>query len=63
MDGAKMSLGEFDQLLDLIYDAAAILDRWPAMLDSLAEMVGGIGTFLVTTDPRSFRWTHSESVR
>jgi len=58
-----MSLGEPDLLLDLIYEAAAIPDMWPAVLDSLAEMVGGIGTFLITTDPRAFRWTSSESVR
>src|ERR1700692_2884459 len=59
----EMSVGESEQLLDLIYEAAAIPDMWPAVLDSLAEMVGGVGTFLITTDTRSFRWTHSESVR
>ena len=50
-------------LLDLIYEAAANPDMWPAALDSLAELVGGVGTFLITTSTQSFRWTHSESVR
>jgi hypothetical protein len=58
-----MSLEESDRLLDVIYEAAAIPEMWPAVLDALAEMVGGVGTFLITTDTRSFRWTHSESVR
>jgi hypothetical protein len=58
-----MSREVSDQLLDLIYEAAAIPDRWPAVLDSLAEMTGGAGTFLITTDPKNFRWISSESVR
>ena len=57
-----MSVGEAEQLLDLIYEAAAVPDMWPAILDTLAKMVGGVGTFLITTDTRNFRWTHSESV-
>jgi hypothetical protein len=57
-----MSLDESDRLLDLIYEAAAVPDMWPAVLDTLAKMVGGVGTFLITTDTRNFRWTHSESV-
>ena len=58
-----MAGGETERLLDLIYEAAAMPEMWPAVLDTLAKMVGGVGTFLITTDTRSFRWTHSESVR
>jgi DNA-binding CsgD family transcriptional regulator len=58
-----MSLGESGQLLDVIYEAAAIPELWPAVLDRLAEMAGAVGTFLITTDPRTLRWTSSESVR
>jgi DNA-binding CsgD family transcriptional regulator len=47
----------------LIYEAAAIPEKWPAVLDRLAKLVGGVGTFLITTGTHSFRWTHSESVR
>jgi DNA-binding CsgD family transcriptional regulator len=50
-------------LLDLVYEAAAMPDLWPAVLDRMAELVGGVGTFLITTSTHSFRWTHSESVR
>jgi hypothetical protein len=58
-----MSIGEANLLLDLIYEAAAVPDMWPAVLDSLAEMTGAVGTFLITTDPSTLRWTSSESVR
>jgi DNA-binding CsgD family transcriptional regulator len=61
--GAEMSLDESDRLLDLIYEAAAIPEMWPAVLDALAGMVRGVGTFLITANTSSFRWTHSESVR
>lgn len=58
-----MSLSESERLLDLIYEAAAIPDMWPAVLDSVAKMVGGAGAFLVTADPKTWHWTSSESVR
>jgi hypothetical protein len=58
-----MSLGESDHLLDLIYEAAAIPDRWPAVLDRMAEIAGGVGTFLITADPRTIRWTSSGALR
>jgi DNA-binding CsgD family transcriptional regulator len=58
-----MTFEESSQLLDLIYEAGAVPEMWPAVLDSLAEMVGGVGTFLITASTQSFRWTHSEAVR
>lgn len=58
-----MSGDDSSRLLDLVYEAAAIPELWPAVLDRLAQMAGAVGTFLITTDPRSFRWTASESVR
>ncbi|HLI99065.1 MAG TPA: hypothetical protein VKT76_05065, partial [Bradyrhizobium sp.] len=58
-----MSLDVTNELVDLIYEAAAIPEKWPVVLDGLAEMTGSIGTFLITTDPKNFRWTSSESVR
>ena len=36
----EMSPSEADELLDLIYQGATIPDMWPAVLDSLAEMIG-----------------------
>jgi hypothetical protein len=56
-----MSLDESDRLLDLIYEAAAVPDMWPAVLDTLAKMVGGVGTFLITTDTRNFLLSRSAS--
>jgi hypothetical protein len=58
-----VSIDENSLLLDRIYEAATVPDKWPMVLDSLAEMTGGVGTFLITTDPKNFRWTSSESVR
>jgi hypothetical protein len=52
-----MSLRELDQLLDLICGAAAIPDMRPAVLDRMAQIAGGVGTFLITADPRRFAGT------
>jgi DNA-binding CsgD family transcriptional regulator len=52
-----------EELLDRIYEASVIPELWVEVLDSLAEMVGAVGTFLIATNPCSFRWTHSDSVR
>jgi hypothetical protein len=37
-----MLAGEAEQLLDLIYEAAAMPEMWSAVLDSVAKMVGGV---------------------
>jgi DNA-binding CsgD family transcriptional regulator len=58
-----MSLGDAGQLLDLIYEAAAVPDKWPNVLDRLAQLAGAAGTFLITADPRTTRWTSSDSLR
>ena len=50
-------------LLDVIYEAAAIPEKWSEVLDSLAKMTGAAGTILLTTDPKTLRWTSSESTR
>jgi DNA-binding CsgD family transcriptional regulator len=50
-------------LLDTIYEAAAIPEKWPDVLDSLARMTCAAGTVLLTTDPKTLRWTSSESTR
>jgi DNA-binding CsgD family transcriptional regulator len=60
---SQMSFDAPNRMLDVIYEAAALPDMWPAVLDDLAEMVGGVGTILLTTDPRNLRWTCSDSVR
>lgn len=58
-----MSVGKTEQLLDLIYEAAAVPELWPNVLDSLAQIAGAVGTFLIASNSRDFRWTSSDSVR
>jgi DNA-binding CsgD family transcriptional regulator len=58
-----MAADEASELLDHIYEAAAVPDKWPDVLDRLAHMAGAVGTFLLTTDPQNMRWTSSESVK
>jgi DNA-binding CsgD family transcriptional regulator len=58
-----MSSDTPNRMLDVIYEAAALPEMWPGVLHELAEMVGGVGTILLTTDPRNVRWTCSEPVR
>jgi DNA-binding CsgD family transcriptional regulator len=58
-----MPFEESSQLLDLIYEAAAIPDLWPVVLDGMAKIAGGVGTFLITADPRTIRWTSSGALR
>jgi hypothetical protein len=52
----EMLLGESDQLLDLIYEAALVPEKWPTVLDRMAQIAGGVGTFLIAADPRTIRW-------
>jgi DNA-binding CsgD family transcriptional regulator len=58
----EMPLGETN-IVDAIYEAAAIPELWPGVLDSLAGIAGAVGTFLMATNAREFRWTSSDSVR
>lgn len=61
--GILMPSSETVPLLDLVYEAAAMPDLWPVVLDRMAVIAGGTGTFLITTDPRTLRWTSSDSVK
>jgi hypothetical protein len=56
-----MPVDDASQLLDHIYEAAAVPDKWPDVLDRLAQMAGAVGT--LSPDHRSMRWTSSESMR
>jgi len=57
-----VSIEETSLLLDLIYEAAAIPEKWPTVLDRMAQIAGGVGTFLITTDPQTIRWTSSDTL-
>ncbi len=60
---SQMSLDAPNRMLDVIYEAAALPEMWPAVLHDLADMVGGLGTVLLTSDPHNLRWTCSEPVK
>lgn len=48
-----------DGLVDHIYEAALIPERWPAVLDGLAAMAGGLGTILFAGSGTTTRWVSS----
>lgn len=58
-----MPVDDTSELLDLIYEAASVPELWPTVLDKLADIAGGAGTFLFTTDPKKTRMTSSESLQ
>lgn len=58
-----MKVGDPIPMLDLVYEAAVMPNLWPAVLDRMAQIAGGAGTFLITTDPNTIRWTSSSSLK
>lgn len=52
-----------DGLIDDIYEAAFLPERWPAVLDGIAALSGSAGAALFTSDhTRVARWTASPAV-
>ena len=55
---------ELESTVDSIYEAAAVPELWPSVLDALAERAGCLGGELFTADLRQvFKWTASEATR
>lgn len=53
-----------EALIDQIYEAALVPELWPAVLDDIATLAGGIGGILLTAAPNQIsRWTSSAPVR
>lgn len=52
-----------DLLIDRIYEAALVPERWYGVLDDLAEVAGAVGTLLNTADMHSPRVIHSRSLQ
>jgi len=48
-----------EQLIDRIYEAAALPDLWPSVLDGVNEVGNGFATFLFTATREDVRWTYS----
>jgi DNA-binding CsgD family transcriptional regulator len=49
-------------LIDEIYEAAVVPERWAGVLDRLAARAGGIGTVLFAASPNRFQWTSSKAI-
>lgn len=45
-----------------IYEAALVPELWPSVLDTIAEMAGGVGTILIADDMHNLRWLNSTSL-
>ncbi|MGY4622579.1 helix-turn-helix transcriptional regulator [Bradyrhizobium sp. USDA 4486] len=53
----------FEPLIDEIYEAAVVPDRWIAVLDRLAHLAEAEGTLLFAAAPGEPRWLSSERIR
>jgi DNA-binding CsgD family transcriptional regulator len=48
-----------DGLIDKIYEAAVVTDRWPDLLESMAMSLGGTGGILMARDEGGVQWLAS----
>jgi DNA-binding CsgD family transcriptional regulator len=53
----------FDPLIDEIYEAAIVPEKWRGVLDRLAEIADAEGTLLFAAGPGIPRWLASDSIR
>lgn len=51
------------KLIDEIYEAAVVPERWADVLDRLAAGAGGVGTILFAASQNRFQWTSSQAIR
>ena len=49
-------------LIDAIYEASVAPERWPRVLDGIAELCDGEGTLLVVATREDLRWTSSLAI-
>jgi DNA-binding CsgD family transcriptional regulator len=54
---------QFDPLIDEIYEAAVVPEKWRTILDRLAEMADAEGTLLFAAGPGAPRWLSSEAIQ
>ena len=50
-------------IVDTIYEAALIPEKWPDVLDRMAAMAGGVGTILFGATGENTRWVSSAATR
>jgi DNA-binding CsgD family transcriptional regulator len=53
----------FERLVDDIYEAAIVPERWKTVLDRLAALADAEGTLLFAAAPGQPRWVSSDSIR
>lgn len=53
---------DIERVTDQIYEASVLPERWPAVLDMLAEIAGAVGTVLIADDPANPRLLNSASL-
>lgn len=53
---------DFEPLIDEIYEASVMADRWPPLLDRLAAVVDGEGALIFAAAPGVPRWLSSERI-
>jgi DNA-binding CsgD family transcriptional regulator len=54
---------QFERLIDEIYEAAVIPERWISVLDRLAQLADAEGTLLFAAAPGQPRWLSSDRIR
>lgn len=57
-----MTRREEPDIVDRIYEAAAIPDMWPGVLDAVSDIAGGVGGLLFASDGAGFRSVGSRSL-
>ncbi|QUS38910.1 helix-turn-helix transcriptional regulator [Tardiphaga alba] len=53
---------EFETLVDEIYEASVVADRWPRLLDRLSVIAEGEGALIFAAAPGAPRWLASTSI-
>lgn len=59
--GASLAI-DLEHATDRIYEAAVLPDRWPGVLDTLADIAGAVGTVLIADDMENLRLLNSASL-
>lgn len=54
--------GQFEGVVDDIYEAAAVADLWPRALENLTSLVGGAGAAIFASGPRIQSWVGTSSM-
>lgn len=56
------SSADFETLVDEIYEASVMADRWPRLLDRLTAIADGVGGVIFAAAPGQPRWLSSDSI-